>query len=69
MVHYEADEEKVANNIESNPSPKEPTESIFENEIPRPTGVRLLGIFHMVFGICLVAIAILAGSAVMFLFL
>ena len=67
MVHYEADEEKVANNIKSNPSPKEPTESIFENEIPRPTGVRLLGIFHMVFGIFLVAIAILAGSAVMFL--
>jgi len=67
MVHYEADEEKVANNIKSNPSPKEPTESIFENEIPRPTGVRLLGIFHLIFGIFLVAIAILAGSAVMFL--
>ena len=67
MVHYEADEEKVANNIKSNPSPKESTESIFENEIPRPTGVRLLGIFHLIFGIFLVAIAILAGSAVMFL--
>jgi len=65
MVHYEADEEKVANNIKSNPSPKEPTESIFENEIPRPTGVRLLGIFHIVFGIFLVAIVILFGSAVM----
>ncbi len=67
MVPYEADEEKVANYIKSNPSPKEPTESIFENEIPRPTGVRLLGIFHMVFGIFLVAIAILAGSTVMLL--
>jgi len=67
MVPYEADEEKVANNIKSNPSPKEPTESIFEKEIRSPTGVRLLGIFHIVFGIFLAVIAILSGAAIMLL--
>ena len=67
MVPYEADEEKVANNIESNPSPKEPTGIKFKNEIHRPTGVRLLGIFHMVLGIVLVAFAIIFGAAVVFL--
>jgi len=67
MVSYEADEEKVANDIMSNPSPKEPTESEFKNKIHRPTGVRLLGILHMVIGIVLVALAIIFGSAVMLL--
>jgi len=67
MVPYEDDKEKVANNIESNPSPKEPTGIKFKNEIYRPTGVRILGIFHMVFGIVLVAMAILSGAAVVFL--
>jgi len=69
MVPYEADKEKVANNIESNPSPKEPTEIKFKNGIHRPTGVRLLGIFFMVFGIVFVAIAILSGAAIIFLVL
>ena len=67
MVPYEADEEKVANDIESNPSPKEPTESEFKNKIHRPTGVRLLGIFHMVIGIILGAFAIIFGLAIIFL--
>ncbi len=67
MIPYEADEEKVANDIESNLSPKEPTESEFKNKIHRPTGVRLLGIFHMVIGIFLVVIAIGFGSAVILL--
>jgi len=69
MVPYEADEEKVANDIESNLSPKEPTESEFKNEIHRPTGVRLLGIFYMVIGISIVAFAIFLGSAVTLLVL
>jgi len=67
LEDFDTDKEKVANDIESNPSAKEPTEIKFKNEIPRPIGVRLLGIFHMVLGIFLVAIAILSGVAVVFL--
>jgi len=67
LEDFDTDKEKVANDIKSNPSPKEPTEIKFKNEIPRPIGVRLLGIFHMVFGIFLVAMAILSGAAVVFL--
>ena len=64
MVPYVADEEKVANDIESNLSPKELTGSEFKNKIHRPTGVRLLGIFYMIIGVLVVAIAILFGLAV-----
>jgi len=64
MVPYEVDEEKVANDIESNLSTKEPTGSEFKNKIHRPTGVRLLGIFYMIIGVLIVAIAILFGLAV-----
>ncbi len=67
MEDFDTDKEKVANDIKSNSSPKEPTEIKFKNEIPRPIGVRLLGIFHMVLGIFLVVIAILSGVAVVFL--
>ncbi len=77
IEHDEADE-KVTNNIEldeadkkvtndtkSNPSTKEPTE--IKNKISRPTGVRLLGTFHMAFGISLIVFGIIFGSAVIFL--
>ena len=67
MKDFDADEEKVANNIKSNPFTKETTEIKFKNEIYRPTGVRILGILFMVLGIIFVAFAILSGSAVLFL--
>lgn len=66
-VPYEADKEKVANNIERDLSPKELRGSKFKNEMSRPTGVTLLGIFHMVSGIFLVAFAIILGLAVLLL--
>jgi len=67
LKDFDTDEEKVANNIKSNPSTEEPTETKFKNKIPRPTGVRLLGIFQIVFGISLIAFAIFLGASVMLL--
>jgi len=43
----------------------EPTE--IKNRLPRPTGVRLISIFYMAFGISLTVFAIIFVSAVMFL--
>jgi hypothetical protein len=62
--NYEEFVEKVANEI-SNPSPKKPT--VIKNKIFRPSGVRLFGIFHMLFGISIVSFGIVFGSAVIFL--
>ena len=67
MKDFDTDEEKVANDIKSDPSAKEPTVIKFKNEIYRPTGVTILGILYVVFGIIFVAFAILFSTAVLFL--
>ena len=64
-IEIDESEEKVADDIKSNPPTKEPTE--IKNKISRPTGIRLLGIFYMVFGISLVVFGIIFVSAVMLL--
>lgn len=64
-IELDESEEKVVDDIKNNPSTKEPTE--IKNKIYRPTGIRLLGIFFMVFGISLVVFGIIFGSAVMYL--
>jgi len=64
-IEHDESEEKVENNIKSNPSTKKPTE--IKNKISRPTGVRLFGIFYMVFGISLTVFGIIFSSAVIFL--
>jgi hypothetical protein len=64
-IELDESEEKVVDDIKNNPSTKEPTE--IKNKIYRPTGIRLLGIFYMVFGISLVVFGIIFGSAVMYL--
>ena len=64
-IELDESEEKVVDDIKNNPSTKEPTE--IKNKMYRPTGIRLLGIFYMVFGISLVVFGIIFGSAVMYL--
>jgi len=64
-IELDESEEKIVDDIKNNPSTKEPTE--IKNKIYRPTGIRLLGIFYMVFGISLVVFGIIFGSAVMYL--
>jgi hypothetical protein len=64
-IELDKDEEKIEIDIKNNPSTKDHTE--IKNKISRPAGVRLLGIFHMAFGISLVVFGILFGSAVIFL--
>ena len=64
-IELDEADEKVTNDTKSNPSTKEPTE--IKNKISRPTGVRLLGTFHMAFGISLIVFGIIFGSAVIFL--
>jgi hypothetical protein len=49
--------------VEISPPTTESTE--IKNKIFRPTGVRLLGIFHVAFGLFLIGFAILFASAVM----
>ncbi len=66
-IEIDEAEEKVENDIESDPSKKEPTE--IKNKISRPTGVRLVGIFLMSYGIFLVVFGIIFGLAVMLLVL
>jgi len=55
--------------VEESEEIKEPTEEPTEvkNRLPRPTGVRLISIFYMAFGISLTVFAIIFVSAVMFL--
>jgi len=67
LKDFDTDEEKVANDIKSDPSAKEPTVIKFKNEIYRPTGVRILGIVYMVFGIIFVVFGIIFSAAVLFL--
>ena len=64
-IEIDEAEEKVENDIESEPSKKESTE--IKNKISRPTGVRLLGTFHMALGISLIVFGIIFSSAVIFL--
>ena len=64
-IELDESEEKIVDDIKNNPSTKEPTE--IKNKIYRPTGIRLFGIFYMVFGISLVFFGIIFGSAVMYL--
>jgi len=64
-IELDESEEKVVDDIKNNPSTKKPTE--IKNKIYRPTGIRLLGIFYMVFGISLAVFGIIFGSAVMYL--
>ncbi len=58
-------EEKIENDIKSNSSAKKPSE--IKNRISRPTGVRLISISYMLFGISLILFGIIFVSAVMFL--
>ncbi len=62
--NYEEFVEKVADDIK-NPSRKKSV--VIKNKISRPAGVRLFGIFHMLFGISIVSFGIIFGSAVIFL--
>ncbi len=57
----ESDEE-----IKDSPSTNEPLISEIKNEISRPSGIRILGILHMVGGILLIVFAILALSFVIY---
>jgi hypothetical protein len=65
IENYEEFVEKVADKIKSNSSTKKPAE--IKHKIFRPTGVRLLGMFHMFFGISLIVFALIAGSGVLLL--
>jgi len=64
-IEHDESKEKVVNDIKSNPSTKEPTE--IKNKISRPSGVRLISIFYMLFGISMVVFGIVFASAVIFL--
>ncbi len=66
-IEFDESEEKVATDIKSNSSTKEPTEN--KNKISRPTGIKLIGIFLMSYGIFLVVFGIIFGSTVMLLVL
>ncbi len=61
--------EPVEESEEIKESAEEPTDESTEvkNRLPRPTGVRLISIFYMAFGISLTVFAIIFVSAVMFL--
>ena len=56
-------EETAENDIENDSSTIESTE--IKKNVFRPIGVKLLGIFHIVFGVFLIGFAILFASAVM----
>jgi len=61
--------DKPIESVEEVEEIKVPTEGPTEikNRLPRPTGVRLISIFYMLFGISLMLFAIIFVSAVMFL--
>jgi len=63
-IEIDESEEKVSNDIK-NKSAKKPT--VIKNKIARPTGIRLLGMFHVFFGISLIVFALIAGSGVLLL--
>jgi len=65
MVSYEADQEKIADSIESSLSPKKPTLSEIKNEKKCPTGIIILAVISMVIGISLIALTIIVGSLIM----
>ncbi len=63
--NIEINEEEIVDEIKNNPPTKELVE--IKNKISCPTGVRLLGLFHMVFGVSMVCFGIIFASAVFFL--
>ena len=63
-IEIDESEEKVSNDIK-NKSAKKPT--VIKNKIARPAGIRLLGMFHVFFGISLIVFALIAGSGVLLL--
>jgi len=65
MVSYEADQEKIADSIESSHSPKKPTLSEIKNEKKCPTGIIILAVISMVIGISLIALTIIVGSLIL----
>ncbi len=64
-IEIDNSEENISNDIKSNPSTTELSK--IKNKIPRPTGVRLFGIFHMAFGISLIVSALIFALAVVLL--
>ena len=63
--NIEINEEEIVDEIKNNPPTKELVE--IKNKIFCPTGVRLLGLFHMVFGVSMICFGIIFASAVIFL--
>ena len=63
IENHDESEEKVENDIAWEQSTIKSTE--IKKKIFQPTGVRMLGIFHMVLGVFLIGFAILFASAVM----
>jgi len=63
--NIEINEEEVLDEIKNNPPTKELVE--IKNKISCPTGVRLLGFFHIVFGVSMICFGIIFGFAVIFL--
>ena len=64
IENYEEFVEKVADDIKNPPRKKS---TVIKNKISRPTGVRLISVFYMLFGISLILFGIIYVSAVMFL--
>jgi len=63
--NIEINEEEIVDEIKNNPPTKELVE--IKNKISCPTGIRLFGLFHMVFGVSMVCFGIIFASTVIFL--
>ena len=59
--------EPVKEDNENEPDVEESTEVEFVNRLPRPAGVRMLGMAYVVFGIIGVSVSIIFGSLIMYL--
>jgi len=58
--------EEPVEEVDISPSTEEPTEVKFVNRLPRPAGVRMLGMSFIVFGIIVAAASIIFGSFIMY---